>query len=584
MPRRSSRRNRVETSLEMKCLMLFSLSLLVVISVSFWLCWRVTREVVNTQNPRTAQRLTDRVLTLQHFEKLSLLKNEDFSNYLQNLGKDLSHFDFEHRMILDWEDDPAPNERAVDPFEREMLADFLKVPSDADRDLDLPEFKSQVVTNKNGEEIYQYYQAIRAKESCIQSCHKIIAVENNADIAEGDLMAVMQISFPNRKAKELIRWSWSWLMGASIITAFLALLSFYLVIRYLILRPLQHLQDVSDTISHGGDMTQRAEIHTGDEFESLAVAFNRMLRHLMTIQDKLKSTNTDLDLKVDQLAQMNVQLYETNRVKSDFMATMSHELRTPLNSILGFSDVLGSISTLDGKQRRYVENINKSGRILLTMINDVLDLAKMESGQGQVRLAEFPIYRLIVAQADMSRPLADRKNIDIEILTESDLPELRQDESRIQQVISNLLSNAIKFTPEGGRVTIDASQQLLQRPDRALHDSTGTIGPAELVLRVSDTGVGISDDDQAIIFEKFRQGETAMPGRDAMTREHSGTGLGLSIVREICRLLGGEITVESQLGTGSTFTVRLPWRLKTAPQTSLPIDELEQLAGKSGRA
>jgi signal transduction histidine kinase len=244
-----------------------------------------------------------------------------------------------------------------------------------------------------------------------------------------------------------------------------------------------------------------------------------------------------------------------NRVKSDFLATMSHELRTPLNSILGFSEVLGSIESLEEKQKRYVTNIQKSGRMLLEMINNILDLAKIESGKMDVRLSEFSIEHVIGAQCEMARPLTERKNIDLETEIQPELPPLYQDQARVQQIVNNLLSNAIKFTPEGGRIKVTAHQS--ERGD--------------LLMRVIDTGVGIAEEDQQTIFEKFRQGRTAMPGGDAMTREYSGTGLGLSIVKELCRLLEGEVSVESQLGTGSAFTIRLPWRLEKKPRLESPL-------------
>ncbi|MDZ7618631.1 MAG: HAMP domain-containing sensor histidine kinase, partial [Patescibacteria group bacterium] len=288
-------------------------------------------------------------------------------------------------------------------------------------------------------------------------------------------------------------------------------------------------------------------IHTGDEFESLAIAFNRMLRHLVAIQEELRDVNADLDGKVDELAQMNMRLYELNAIKSDFLATMSHELRTPLNSILGFSDVLGSIDSLNDKQKKYVLNIRQSGKMLLEMINDILDLAKIEAGRMSFRLSDFRVESVVGAQCDMARPLAERKNIDLLTEFAPELPPMHQDQARVQQILGNLLSNAIKFTPEGGRIDVRV------RSDRRY-----------ALLEVVDTGVGIAPEDQQTIFEKFRQGQTAMPGGDAMTREYSGTGLGLSIVKELCKLLGGEVFVESQLGRGSTFTIRIPWRLEEA--------------------
>ena len=252
-----------------------------------------------------------------------------------------------------------------------------------------------------------------------------------------------------------------------------------------------------------------------------------------------------------------MKLYEMNRLKSDFLATVSHELRTPLNSILGFSDVLSGIAALDDKQKRYVGNIQRSGRMLLDMINDILDLAKVESGKMEVRLSEFKISSLVAAQCDMARPLAEKKNIDLDCDAPASLPPLRQDQAKVQQILNNLLSNAIKFTPEGGRIVVSAER-----------DEHG-----DLRLKVADTGIGISPDEQQLVFEKFRQASGALPDGDAMTREYSGTGLGLSIVRELCRLLGGDVSLESELGKGSTFTVRLPWRLEETPRLDAQLRE-----------
>jgi signal transduction histidine kinase len=306
---------------------------------------------------------------------------------------------------------------------------------------------------------------------------------------------------------------------------------------------------VSDEIRRG-NVQARADIHTADEFEELGVAFNRMLRGLIDSQEELRKANATLDEKVDALAQANLNLYEMNRLKGDFLATMSHELRTPLNSIIGFSDVLGSIQSLDDKQRRYVENIRTSGRLLLEMINDILDLAKIEAGKMEVRPSGFRLEAVVAAQCDMVRPLAERKRIDLSFAVGPGLEAVEQDQAKVQQILANLLSNAVKFTPEGGQVEVVARR-----------DPDGDTAATEFVVEVLDTGVGIAEEEQQTIFEKFRQGRVFQQGDDAMTREFSGTGLGLSIVRELCRLLGGDVTVESQLGRGSRFTIRLPLRL-----------------------
>lgn len=543
--------------------MLFGGFLLLVITASFLSYWLVTARVVKEPNVVTGRLLVDRIMLSVHWQNLE--PEEKFLPVIRNLDERLKKQSYGLRFISP--DKSIEKEQPKPGFEQELLKRFSpnRKPEELAK-LDRPEYIEGPITENNE---YQYFQAIRAEKECFAVCHLPGVKALNMDPEppptgraapgeqkwnEGDLMAVVRVTIPNLPMQEEIGWYWNALLAVAVITAFLTMIAFYVSIRYLIARPLKHLHDVSDAISHG-NMALRAEIHTGDEFESLAVAFNRMLRHLMTVQDELRQVNADLDGKVDELAQVNMQLYEMNRIKSDFLATMSHELRTPLNSILGFSDVLGSIDSLDEKQKRYVGNIQKSGRMLLDMINNILDLAKIESGKMEIRLAEFSIEHVIAAQCDMARPLTEKRNIDLNAEIQPNLPPMLQDQARVQQILNNLLSNAIKFTPEGGRILVTA--QANERND--------------LVMRVIDTGVGIAQEDQQLIFEKFRQGRTAMPGGDAMTREYSGTGLGLSIVKELCKLLGGEVSVESELGTGSAFTVRLPWHLEKQPRLESPL-------------
>ena len=225
--------------------------------------------------------------------------------------------------------------------------------------------------------------------------------------------------------------------------------------------------------------------------------------------------------------------------------------RSPLNSILGFSDVLNTADNLSDKQRRYVGNIQIAGRTLLSLINDVLDLAKIESGKMELHLVEFSLNDLIERQTGAMAPQAEKKNIDLSWFVEPGVPVLFQDVGKLQQITSNLLSNAIKFTPEGGRVRVRAGLRDEQR----------------FLIEIEDTGIGIPLEEQERIFEKFRQGRQK-PGIDeALTREFEGTGLGLSIVKELCKLLGGEVSLVSEFGKGSTFTISLPMRLEviTAP-------------------
>ncbi len=558
-----------ETSLERKCRFLFGVCLLFLITVSFWWYGSQTEKIVKDKNRQTGKLLVVQELAVRHWEKWNLKEQSQSDPLAKEMAEAFKNQGYKVKFILPYPPETPEGEsdnfKPQDKYEEELLKKFLKDEPKKDAIEDAAEFGQRYSDDGNN---YYYYQAIRAKATCLTACHRPLEdltgitagnrslLGNSTARSAGDLMAVVRIEISNAPTQEAIVWNEGTLLAAAFVTVFLAMLASYAIVRYVIAKPLRHLRDVSDSISRG-DISQRADIHTGDEFEELAVAFNRMLRHLTTIQEELRQVNASLDGKVDELAQVNMRLYEMNMLKSDFLATMSHELRTPLNSILGFSDVLAAIDALDEKQKRYVLNIQKSGRTLLEMINDILDLAKIESGKMETRLTDFRIDLVVGTQCDLARPLSEKKNIDLESHLPSDPPPMRQDQTRVQQILNNLLSNAIKFTPEGGRITVSV--------ERDARDF--------MVLKVSDTGVGIAEEDQQTIFEKFRQGRTAMPGGDAMTREHSGTGLGLSIVKELCKLLGGEILVQSELGKGSTFTVRLPWRLEEQPRLDSALAE-----------
>jgi signal transduction histidine kinase len=550
-----------ETSLERKCRFLFGGCLLLLITGSFWWYGTNTEKLLYKQNRTEGRLLVATAIGLLHLEKLE--PSEDFRDLMEHTNSNIWDKDYKYRILRPHY--KTPEETPADDFERQLLERLMNaVPPPPDEPpagnstsaTDIGETAAEVQAGiaggedsvefaerrPTGKQQYQYYQAIRATTSLCVNCHR--GVDLNPQLAENDLLAIVQVSIPDGPTQADLAWNRALLLSTAIITVFLAMLAAYVIVRYVIVKPLKHLRDVSDSISRG-EVNERADIHTGDEFEELGVAFNRMLTHQTAAQEALRNANSSLDNKVDELAQVNLQLFAMNRMKSDFLATMSHELRTPLNSIIGFSDVLGSIRSLDDKQRRYVLNIQKSGKMLLDMINDILDLAKIESGKMEVRLTAFRIEQVVVTQCDLARPLTEKKNIDLATVIEPHVADLYQDQGKLHQILNNLLSNAIKFTPEGGRIVVSA-----RRNDA---------GQLELV--VTDTGVGIAEADQANIFEKFRQGESVLPSGDALAREYSGTGLGLSIVNELCKLLGGEISLTSELGKGSTFTVRLPWVL-----------------------
>ncbi len=566
-----------ETSLERKCRFLFGACLLILITGSFWWYGSRTEELVYAKSRSTGRHLVDTVMMQTHWTAFEAKPESKL--LIDFLGRNLQTQVFTSKVIK-----AGPNDAnaARDAFETWVIEHFPKTlpaevqaaataPGDiAGAGGKTPPFYDRRPPDKAE---YEYYQPIYAhNQQCISTCHQNLGASHIVlgasglpappPLEKGDLMAVVKVVIPDGETTKALNWNRAILLATAIVTVFLAMIASYVIVRYVIVKPLKHLRDTSDEIARG-NMAARAEIHTADEFEELGVAFNKMVRGLVAAQDDLQEANVTLDGKVDELAQTNMRLYEMNRLKSDFLATMSHELRTPLNSIIGFSEVLDSIKSLDDKQRRYVQNIQKSGRVLLDMINDILDLAKIESGKMEVRLADFRIDAVVQAQCDFFKPQTERKNIDLEVDVEPGLPELFQDQAKVQQVLSNLLSNAIKFTPEGGRITVRARRE---------HAS------GDLLLTVADTGVGIAEEDQTAIFEKFRQGKSVLTQGDAITREYSGTGLGLSIVKELCKLLGGEIVLESQLGRGSTFTVQLPWtKAGQAKVDGTMRDNLEEL-------
>jgi two-component system, NtrC family, sensor kinase len=233
------------------------------------------------------------------------------------------------------------------------------------------------------------------------------------------------------------------------------------------------------------------------------------------------------------------QIEAANRHKSEFLANMSHELRTPLNAIIGFSEVLGErmFGELNEKQAEYTDDILSSGRHLLSLINEILDLSKVEAGRMELELATFDLPLAIDNARTFVRERATKHGINLDVTVDDRLGDFVGDERKIKQVLLNLLSNAVKFTPEGGRIGINARQ-----------------ADGSVEISVSDTGIGISPEDQAKIFEEFRQ-----VGSD-YAHKVEGTGLGLTLAKKFVELHGGRIWVESEVGKGSTFSFTLPER------------------------
>lgn len=249
-----------------------------------------------------------------------------------------------------------------------------------------------------------------------------------------------------------------------------------------------------------------------------------------------------LTKKNEALEKARVAAEAANRAKSEFLATMSHEIRTPLNSVLGFSNILESIVT-DPKGKSYIKAIVTSGKTLLSLINDILDLAKIEAGKLDINLDPLDLRQLLEDIQQIFQHKADRQGLDLRLKIDETLPlSLLLDEVRIRQILFNLVGNAIKFTPAGQiEISVNRGKSIPAEPDKI-----------SLEIIVKDTGIGIAPEKQAQIFEAFVQSDSQT------TRKYGGTGLGLTITQRLIKLLGGTISLESKLNQGSTFTVTLP--------------------------
>lgn len=305
-----------------------------------------------------------------------------------------------------------------------------------------------------------------------------------------------------------------------------------------ITRPITTLTKTAASVIEG-DYSQRTPITRRNEIGQLTASFNAMT-------ERLVANIAELDKRIDEIRETNKQLriasataQEASRIKGEFLATMSHELRTPLNAIIGFSDMLlmGMSGPMNEQQTHRLQRLRQNGQRLLELINDILDVTRIEAGRIELHPAPFSPIALCGRLAEQVRVLSEEKQLEFEINIDDNLPTtLIGDEKRIEQTIVNLLSNAFKFT-EQGKVKLDA---WVEETDNSW------------CISVSDTGVGIPPHAVDLIFDEFRQ-------LDGSTRRSfGGTGLGLSITRNLVRLMGGQVKVDSTLGEGSTFTLTYP--------------------------
>jgi signal transduction histidine kinase len=533
-------------SLAAKCQLLFGIAAVVIIAAALFVPWQRMEQLTEQLNEKAAQSVA-RIAVAEHVRRYSTTQPAGTTQpFDADRAPDASSADPAPLVVDDLpvlpvrilSVDRIRADEARLRFEANALDRFERRP-------DYP-FHSRLYDREDGTR-YRFAEPLFARGVCL-TCHASPATLPIAPIYPPDgttgpattqpttaLLGVVSVEIPSQISTRQALLNRVFMLLAGLLAGTLAIVILYLIITRLILQPVRVLQETAEKVSQG-DLNIRSDINSGDEFQQLSETFNTMLRNLKDSADQLRSMNKSLDQRLGQLAESNVALFESNRLKTEFLAAVSHELRTPLNSILGFADLLKELAGSDPKLQRYVANIGRSGKHLLDLINDLLDLAKIEAGRMDVRVEAISLSDMFEGLVNLLRPLCESRQITIVPLVTPSVPILRTDPSKLQQVLYNLLSNAIKFSPTGGRIDLQARLE-----------------PAQKVrISVTDTGPGIPADKQDVIFEKFRQLD------QSATREHGGTGLGLAIARELVRLLEGTIAVESTPGQGATFYVILP--------------------------
>ena len=411
--------------------------------------------------------------------------------------------------------------------------------------------------------------------------YRYAMAERSARAGASTLTSLIVLERRSVEATRMLLFNTLYLVVAGAAVLVLALIVFYILTQKLVLEPVLSLERTAERVREG-NLSTRATIDTGDEFQQLADTLNSMLNDLQSSQDRLRGINAALDLKLNELTETNSVLYQAAKVKGEFLANVSHELRTPLNSIIGFAELLMEVAKADvargeetpalHKRMRYLDNILTAGRNLLSMINTLLEMAKIEAGRVELAVDMMNMRDVCEALAGLIYPLAERKQVAVKVEVAEDVPLIRTDPKKFQQIVFNFLSNAVKFIEpieRTGRVP-----QITLRAERLVPAAAGD----EERVRVSviDNGPGIPADEQDKIFDKFYQ----LNG--GHTREHAGTGLGLAICKELATILHAQIQLVSEPGRGSMFSIIMPLEIDedSVRETALESRFRGSLAGR----
>lgn len=434
---------------------------------------------------------------------------------------------------------------APDEFEMKGIAWFKEKPS-------AQEYWS--IEKVNGKQVFRYMTPLTIGENCLD-CHGEpkgeidISGHPKEGLKLGDFAGAISLIMPMDIFYENIRKSALSNGFFLIILILVCVLSMYFLMAKMVINPLGELERAVAQVGQGQWNINLQHLKTKGEIKRLTRHFQAMTEQLQDLYtnleqkvaertDELKKANLILQKHQQELEQVNRRLQETNAYKSEFLAVMSHELRTPLTSIIAFTELmLMEIAPEEKEQRQCLEEVLQNSQILLRLINNILDLAKIEAGKDQLSLEVIDIADIIASVESTIAPLARNKGLRFHVRIAPDIPLTKADPEKMRRVVENLAGNAVKFTDKGGKVEILAE-----------HDPEA----GEILISVSDTGVGIKEEHQKIIFEKFTQAD------GSSARKYGGTGLGLSLAKELMELHRGWIKVKSRYGGGSTFTVGLP--------------------------
>lgn len=528
-------------------ILMFSVATIIIVIMTMSFLWTREREKrqVAADFLARARLVTNQFLSIRNF--LAVGQGGLFTRHVDPLsaqqGIDRVLPDRSWRIKEVWLD-CSRQENCPDFFEAEVMELFS-------REKALSEVFR--IERQGDRSFFRYAVPIRVEPACL-NCH---GGSSGAGkdwppplFQPGELRGAITLQVPTDFFSSATRAAIGQQLAFTAVLLFLALGIIYFLTCYFITTPLRRITELAGAVAGGNlQIADRKPVAYGEMgllWQEFQIMTRRLEESYQGLEELVKERTAELNRQKEELKRANEELARNYHLKSTFLTTMSHELRTPLTAIIAPAELM--LEEIGGplteKQRGYLLAIRENGWQLLKLINDILDLAKLESGRMELKISTFDLAEAVDTTVERLQPLAAKKEIALATLSQADLPTALGDREKIEQVLSNLLSNAIKFTPNGGRVKVKARLNP---------------GEQEFLVSVSDTGIGIRPEDQEAIFEAFRQLQMSS------TREFRGTGLGLSLARGLLARHGGRIWVQSKPGEGSTFYFTLPLGGPAAP-------------------